>query len=245
MRAPSRCRRSGATDVVGAEAARRQLLAAVLGHGEDRRGRAARSRSGGQRQQPDRAGADHRHGVAGLHISARRRRAARRPAARPARRPRRPGRRGPGGAATRARPEPSLQPPPVSRQKPVCRPAPTEPVGDVAAQRGQALRRTPAHGGRRRAPGSRGPAARTTRRPRRGPAAISPTISWPGTNGVEVSDGQVQRGLAGEQRLVGAADAAQPRADGHPVRARRARRADVLERAARPRRQASPPGSAR
>ena len=41
---------------------------------------------------------------------------------------------------------------------------------------------------------------------------------------------EVQRGLAGEQREVGAADAGQRRADRQPARAGRARRADLLQR---------------
>ena len=102
-------------------------------------------------------------------------------------------------------------------------------VGRVAAQRGQALR---ALGARRSSPRAAQPSAgwTTTRSPRRGPAPISPTISWPGTNGVLRQRREVQRGLAGEQREVGAADAGQARADRQPVRAGRARRADLLER---------------
>ena len=60
----------------------------------------------GDGQQPDRAGADHRHPLARLRVGDRARRAARRRAARPARRPRRAGRRGRRAAGSRARPGP-------------------------------------------------------------------------------------------------------------------------------------------
>ena len=81
---------------------------------------------------------------------------------------------------------PSLQPPPVSRQKPVCSPADRLPSITLRHSAGTPCAHS-GHGGV--TPRTLQPSAgwTTTRSPRRGPAPISPTISWPGTNGVLVS----------------------------------------------------------
>ena len=109
-------------------------------------------------------------------------------------------------------------------------------VGRVATQRDQALR----------ALGARRPRPRT-RAAERGlddDALAAPRAGADLAHDLVAGDErrarqrrQMQRRLAGEQREVGAADAGQARADRQPVRAGRARRADLLQRAARPLRQ--------
>ncbi len=202
----------GRADVVGAEAARRAVSwPAVLGHARivalGMRGRAAaasvsspivpapitrRSRPAGRRRparRVQRAGErldQHRVLVGqvvghGVQLRAR-------------------GRRGPRSSRRRSRGR--------SRSAGPRRPTPSV---TCAAERGAGPARTRGSGVDARAPRSRAPAGRTTRSPGAAPAPISPTISWPGTNGVRGERRQVQRRLAVEQRLVGAADAAQAR----------------------------------
>ena len=97
-------------------------------------------------------------------------------------------------------------------------------VGRVAAQRGQALRalgarRQAAHGAAERGLDDDALAA-----PRPGADLAHDLVA--GDERRARQRRQVQRGLAGDQREVGAADAGQPRAHGQPVGAGRARRAD-------------------
>ena len=128
----------------------------------------------------------------GSGVGDRARRAARRPAARPARRPRRPGSSGTVCSCDGVGDEPLA---PAA--------AGVAAVAGLQARRtaspsvvcGRARGRPGAHSGQRaraRAPRSRARAGPPRARPAR-PAAISPTISWPGTNGRATS---ARRGTA-------------------------------------------------
>ena len=167
--------------------------------------------------------------VAGLDVGDRAPRAARTRAARPARRPRRAGRPGRCAAGDVCATRPSLQPPPESRQKPVCRPAETSP-SVVWRQSATSPCAHSGHGGVR--PRAAQPSAgwTTTRSPRARAGADLAHDLVAGDERRARQRREVQRGLAGEQREVGAADAGQARADRQPVRAGRARRADLLQR---------------
>ena len=224
----------GRADVVGAEAARGGLLAGVLGDADQRRARRGLAHRR-EREQPDRARADDRDVLARLDVGDRARRAARTRAARPARRPRRTRSSGTVCSCDACATRPSLQPPPVSRQKPVCSPAERSPSVDVAAQRGQALR---ALGARRRGRARRSRARAGRRRARRaaGPRRSRPRSRGRGRTGCDVSVARCSEALPVTQREVGAADAGEARADRQPVRAGRARRADLAPAPARPRR---------
>ena len=143
----------------------------------------------------------------GSDVGDRARRAARRPAARPAPRPRRQSSSGTACSWLGGRPGPRS-----SRRR--CRGrsrSAGRPRGAVGRLRHSAGRPRAHSGQGGSMPRAAQPSAgwTTTRSPRRGPPPISPTTSWPGTNGRRRERGEVQRGLAGEQRLVGAADAGQ------------------------------------
>ena len=135
----------------------------VLGDADQRRARRGLAHRG-EREQPDRAGADDRDVLAGLDVGDRARRAARRRAARPARRPRRTDRPGTVCSCDSCATRPSLQPPPVSRQKPVCRPAEMSPSVVLRHSADEALR---ALGARRRGRGRCSRARAGRRRARR------------------------------------------------------------------------------
>ncbi len=157
-------------------------------------------------------GADDRDGLARLDVGLARARAASTRAARRAPRPRRTSSSGTVCSCAIGATRPSLQPPPVSRQKPVCRPARQVPSmtlrHSAAALRALgARRRTPARSSRARAGRRRARRGAGPRRSRRRPRGR-------GRTGVDVSVARCSEALPLIERQVGAADAGQARADG-------------------------------
>ena len=184
---------AGRARVVGAQAPRGRGLAGVLGRAHDRGGRRALAQRGDASagRSCRRRSRRRSRRAAGRR---RRRRAARRPAARRTRRPRRGGRRARDAAGSRARRGPRSS---RRRRRGSSRSADRprrcrRPCGGTAPAGPRA------HSGQRGSiPRAAQPSAgwSTTRSPRRGPPVISPTTSWPGTNGPEVSDARYSEAL--------------------------------------------------
>ena len=121
-----------------------------------------------------------------------------------------------------ARPARSPQPPPVSAQKPVCRPGRDVADGDPVAAVGAAGARRRRRARRRRA-AQVSTGSMTTRVPRRQVLAVLEQLAHrprgPGTNGIDTSAEKYRLVRPDERAEVGPADAGQPGPQPRPARA--------------------------